>query len=172
MVRCVSSPGIACLRAGVSPTYLMKYLLLLLLLPLTGVAQTMDAQPQDEVAIMDVIDALFEGMKKADAGLVRSAFAPAATLQTVVSTGGVVSLKTESVEGLATAIGKAKPGDLNEVIDPYQILADGDLATAFIPYKFYLNDQLHHCGANALTLVRLGGAWKIQAVIDTRRPCL
>ena len=142
-----------------------------LFLPFASLAQTQEASPEDEAAIMQAVDDLFEGMKKADASAIRKAFAPMATLQSVVNKDGKVSVKNEPIEGFATAIGKAKPGDLNEVIDPYQIMIDGDLATAFIPYKFFLKDQRHHCGANAFTLVRLGGVWKIQAIIDTRREC-
>ena len=150
----------------------MKTLLLFLFLPFAGFAQTMEASPEDEAAIMQAVDDLFEGMKKADAAAIRKAFAPAATLQTVVNAKGVVSVKNEAILAFATSIGKAKPGDLNEVIDPYQIMIDGDLATAFIPYKFFLKDQRHHCGANAFTLVRLNNVWKIQAIIDTRRECV
>lgn len=150
----------------------MKILLLLLLLPLASLAQTMEASPEDERGIMQAVDDLFEGMKKADATAVKTAFTPSATLQTVVNKNGQVSVKNESIDGFAASIGKAKPGDLNEVIDPYQIHIDGDLAVAFIPYKFFYKDQRVHCGANAFTLVRLGGNWKIQAIIDTRRECI
>jgi len=45
------------------------------------------------------------------------------------------------------------------------------LATAFTPYQFYYNGKQNHCGANAFTLVRIDGAWKIQSIIDTRRKC-
>ncbi len=151
----------------------MKTLLLFLaLLPFAGFAQTQDASPEDETGIMQAVDDLFEGMKKADAGAIKKAFAPTATLQTVVNTKGVVIVKNEPIASFAASVGKAKAGDFNEVIDPYQIMIDGDLATAFIPYKFYLKDKLHHCGANAFTLVRLNGSWKIQAIIDTRRECV
>lgn len=147
-------------------------LLFLLTLPFAGFAQTQEASPEDEAGIMQAIDDLFEGMKKADAAAIRKAFAPMATLQSVVNKDGKVSVRNEAIEGFAVSIGKAKPGDLNEVIDPYQIMIDGDLATAFVPYKFFLKDQRHHCGANAFTLVRSGGVWKIQAIIDTRRDCV
>ena len=151
----------------------MKILLLLLLcLPFGSFAQTQEASPEDERGIMQAVDDLFEGMKKADAAAVKSSFTPTATLQTVVNKSGQVSVRNESIEGFATSIGKAKPGDLNEVIDPYQIHIDGDLAVAFVPYKFFFKDKRLHCGANAFTLVRLNGVWKIQAIIDTRRECV
>ena len=132
----------------------------------------MEATPEEEVAIMQAVDDLFEGMKKADGEAVKNAFTNTATLQTVVNTLGVVSVKNELIETFAEAIGKAQPGELNEVIQPYQIMIDGDLATAFIPYTFSYKGQVSHCGANAFTLVRLNKVWKIQAIIDTQRKCL
>lgn len=150
----------------------MKYFLIILLcLPIAGFGQTMSASDQDEAAIMQTVDDLFEGMKMADAAKVKATFAPGASLQSVVNKDGLVSVRTESISGFAESIGKAKPNDLLEAIDPYQIMIDTDLATAFIPYKFTYKGQLHHCGANAFTLVRLNGNWKIQSIIDTRREC-
>jgi hypothetical protein len=143
-----------------------------LLLINSSFGQTMETSPADEAAIMQAVDDLFEGMKKADSTAVRNAFLPTATLQTVVSKNGQVSIKTQSIEGFAASVGKAKPGALDEQIDPYQIQVDGDLATAFIPYKFFYNGQRLHCGANAFTLVRVDKVWKIHAIIDTRRECL
>ncbi|MBO0950105.1 nuclear transport factor 2 family protein [Fibrella forsythiae] len=150
----------------------MKTLLLLLFLPLASFAQTMETTPQEDVAIMQAVDDLFEGMKKADSSAVKAAFASGATLQTVTNTAGFVSVRTESISDFASQVGKAKPGDLNEIIQPYQIQIDGDLATAFIPYSFNYKGKTVHCGANAFTLVRFNGVWKIQAIIDTRRKCL
>jgi hypothetical protein len=151
----------------------MKQLLIaLLLLPGAGFSQTLSASAIDEANIMQTIDDLFEGMKKADGARVRGTFAPGASLQSVVNKDGVVSVQTVSIDGFAESIGKAKPGDLQEDIDPYQILMDTDLATAFIPYRFTYKDKLHHCGANAFTLVKVAGIWKIQAIIDTRRECM
>lgn len=151
----------------------MKHLLFALLcLPMVGVSQTLSASAMDEAAIMQTVDDLFEAMKQSDAAKVKATFAPGATLQSVANKDGVVSVSSSSIDGFAESIGKTKPGDLLEEIDPYQILIDADLATAFIPYKFSYKGNLHHCGANAFTLVRLNGTWKIQAIIDTRRDCL
>lgn len=150
----------------------MKTLLLFLCLPLVSFAQTMETTPQEDVAIMQAVDDLFEGMKQADSTAVKNAFTSGATLQSVTNNAGLVSVRTESIAGFASQVGKAKPGDLNEVIQPYQIQIDGDLATAFIPYSFSYKGKVSHCGANAFTLVRFNGVWKIQSIIDTRRKCL
>jgi hypothetical protein len=151
---------------------MQRFLLALFLLPIAGFSQTLSTSSIDEANIMQTVDDLFEGMKKADGAKVRGTFAPGATLQSVINKDGVVSVRTESIDGFVESIGKAKPGDLQEDIDPYQIMLDTDLATAFIPYRFTYKGQLHHCGANAFTLVKIAGIWKIQAIIDTRRECM
>jgi hypothetical protein len=56
----------------------------------------------------------------------------------------------------------------NYLLD-YKIQIDEDLATVWTPYHFFVNSKLSHCGANAFTLVKIAGKWKIIAIIDTRR---
>ena len=42
-----------------------------------------------------------------------------------------------------------------------------DLATVWVPFHFYLDDRLSHCGFNSFTLVWNGSSWKILSLIDT-----
>jgi hypothetical protein len=147
----------------------MKNLLCCLLLTLATpvLAQT----SADEAAVRAPITQLFTGMKTSDSVVVLSAFLPGATLQTVENKQDVVSVRDERIANFARSVGKAPKGALDERITSTTIHIDGDLATAWTPYEFYYNGQRRHCGANAFTLVRQNGAWKIQAIIDTRRVC-
>lgn len=130
------------------------------------------AQTSDETAVKAAITRMFDGMSKADTMLLKPLFAPGARLQTVQNKQGTVSVKEDPITGFITAIGKAKSGSLDERLSGMDIKIDGDLATAWTPYSFYFNGKQSHCGANAFTLVRLAGDWKIQTIIDTRRTCL
>jgi hypothetical protein len=58
---------------------------------------------------------------------------------------------------------------LDERLASMDIKIDGELATVWTPYVFYLQGQKNHCGVNAFTLVKLNGTWQIQGIIDTRR---
>jgi hypothetical protein len=49
------------------------------------------------------------------------------------------------------------------------VKADGALAVAWTPYKFYYKGNFSHCGIDSYQLVRINGIWKIQYLIDTRR---
>ncbi|WP_080236547.1 nuclear transport factor 2 family protein [Spirosoma rigui] len=129
------------------------------------------AQTPDEAAVKSTINRMFDGMGKADTTLLKPLFAPGARLQTVQNKQGIVSVKEDPIAGFITSIGKAKAGSLDERLSGMDIRIDGDLATAWTPYAFYFNGKQSHCGANAFTLVRIAGSWKIQTIIDTRRPC-
>lgn len=146
----------------------MKHLLIL-----TGLltAVRVVAQTPDETAVRATITHLFEGMSKADSTLLKPLFMPGARLQSVQNKQGTVSVKEDPIAGFIASVGKAKAGALDERLSSMDIRIDGDLATAWTPYSFYYNGQQSHCGVNAFTLVRIAGDWKIQNIIDTRRPC-
>ena len=42
-----------------------------------------------------------------------------------------------------------------------------NLATVWVPFRFYLDDTLSHCGYNAFTLSGNGQQWTILLLIDT-----
>ena len=42
-----------------------------------------------------------------------------------------------------------------------------NLASVWVPFRFYLNDQLSHCGINHFSLVWMGEQWKIISLIDS-----
>ena len=42
-----------------------------------------------------------------------------------------------------------------------------NLATIWVPFRFYLGGKLTHCGVNAFTLLTEGTRWKILSLIDT-----
>lgn len=109
---------------------------------------------------------LFLGMKNADSELVKSAFAENALLQTITKDGLV---KSDSIQDFITSVSKFTKGDLDERITVEAVHTDGNLASVFTPYSFYLKGKLSHCGANSFQLVKQNNEWKIQYIIDTRR---
>jgi hypothetical protein len=143
----------------------MKHLLLVLtLFSLKSFAQS------EEDLVKVPITALFDGMRKTDTALLRSAFAPSAVLQTIVrNKEGKVEVRNEEVSGFVASIGKPRTVVLDERITYDLIRIDDNLAIAWTPYKFYIDDQFSHCGVNSFQLVKIQGEWKIQYLIDTRR---
>ncbi|MBE4947886.1 nuclear transport factor 2 family protein [Chryseobacterium culicis] len=136
-----------------------KIIALLLLMSISAFGQ----QNKD---IEKPIRSLFLGMKNADPELVKSSFAENAVLQTITKDGVV---KSDSIQDFVASVSKFTKGDLDERIIIEAIHKDGNLASVFTPYSFYLKGKLSHCGANSFQLVKQNNEWKIQYIIDTRR---
>lgn len=123
-----------------------------------------------EAEVKAPINQLFEGMKKADSTMVRQALAAGARLETVTKNkAGEMTVRSDSFEGFVKSIGKATAGDLDEQLTAVDIKIDGDLATAWTPYKFFYKGAFSHCGVNAFQLIKTASGWKIWSIIDTRR---
>jgi hypothetical protein len=123
-----------------------------------------------EDSVKTAVNRLFEGMKNADAALLRSAFTDSALLQTIArDKEGHQYVRNEDIAGFADFVSKQPKGAADERIEFGAIHIDGALASVWTPYKFYYKGQFMHCGANSFQLVRLNGIWKIQYIIDTRR---
>jgi hypothetical protein len=136
---------------------------------LTFISTTVLAQ-NDEAAVKETVNRLFEGMKKSDTALIRSAFSISPILQTVLKNKeGKVAVETEPLDSFLVAIATPHAQTYDERITFDVIKIDGELAIVWAPYKFYLGDKFSHCGVDAFQLVRINNDWKIQYLIDTRR---
>jgi len=124
-----------------------------------------------EDSVKAVINTLFTAMKSADADLLKTVFSDDVIFQTIgKSKEGRTVIKSEDPVGFLKQVGAAEPGSLDEQITFETIKVDGPLATVWTPYKFFYKGKFSHCGVNSFQLVRLDGIWKIQYLIDTRRP--
>ena len=134
-------------------------------------AITVSAKAQTtEDSVKAAVNRLFEGMKNADAALLKSAFADSSILQTIAhDKEGHFYIRNEKLSDFADFVAKQQKGYADERIVFETIRIDGSLASVWTPYKFYYKGQLTHCGVNSFQLVRLNGEWKIQYLIDTRR---
>lgn len=143
----------------------MKHVFLIL----TIVSTTVLAQ-NDEAAVKQAVNRLFEGMKKSDTAMIRSAFTANSILQTVIKNKeGKVSIVSEPLDSFLLSISKPHTDIYDERIEFDAIKIDGELAMVWAPYKFYIGDKFSHCGVDAFQLVKVNNEWKIQYLIDTRR---
>jgi hypothetical protein len=142
-------------------------LLLLVAPPLN--AQSPPPDPESEV--MQVVDELFVAMRAADSATVRNLFHPELEkmASSFVQRDGTPVVRFGDLEGFASSIGAAAPGDFDERLGPPEITIHDNLATVFTPYAFYLKEQLSHCGVNVFLIARTGDDWKIVGLADTRR---
>ena len=129
------------------------------------------AQAQStEDSVKTVVNKLFEGMKNADADLLKNVFADSMVMQSISrDKEGRLIVRNENPGDFIAFIQKQQKGAADERITFETIRIDGPLASVWTPYHFYFNGQFSHCGVNSFQLVRFKEGWKIQYLIDTRR---
>ncbi|HTM97377.1 MAG TPA: nuclear transport factor 2 family protein [Pedobacter sp.] len=148
----------------------MKHCYILLIIFFIGIsknnAQTINSE---ESAVKAAIANLFDGMRASDSTLLRKAFAPKSIMQTIATREGKALVRTESVDGFIKSVSAPHPEKYDERIVFTKILIDGNLASVWTDYKFYIGEKFSHCGVNSFQLFKGEDGWKIIYLIDTRR---
>ena len=148
---------------------------LLFLLTLLGFFQTVFAQSEDERAVKAVVVQLFEGMQKHDSTMIRACFHPSARMQSIGinrKTGNIEMTTENSIDGFVKSIGSLPAtSKIEERVLNYEIRLDAQMATAWTPYEFYVNEKRSHCGVDAFQFFKTEKGWKITTIADTRRKC-
>ena len=140
---------------------------LFLLLAIAVTAQNFS----EEDKVKNVLETFFKGFHARDSVIMKSVFHEDPVVQTIGrSKEGETKLVKEGLEKLLKGIVSIPlQTNFEEVLHDYLIKIDGDMANAWTPYSFYLNDRFSHCGVNSFQLLKQKGEWKIIYLIDTRR---
>lgn len=151
----------------------MKSLIKCLLVPLLLFLANSIVHAQytdDEHDVKRTIEQLFDGMRAGDSSMVSGVFFADAIMQTVAQNkDGETVIRNGNLDGFLKAIGTPKDEVWDEQILNYEIKVDGNLATAWTPYKFFTGEQFSHCGVNSFQLAKFEETWKIFSIVDTRR---
>lgn len=146
---------------------MMKKQILILLLSI--VFTSLKAQTAED-SVKAIINQFFQGMKKADTTLIRSTMTEGVIFQTIArNKEGRMIVRSENVNDFLAFVAKQPKDAVDERITFDMVRIDGNLASVWTPYKFYMNEKFIHCGANSFQLVKLDGTWRIQYLVDTRR---
>jgi hypothetical protein len=143
----------------------------LLLMAGQTIAQTAkNPRLADEQAVEKVILQLFEGMKSGDSAIVHRACLENVRLATsFTDREGNPGMEEITLMDFLTAVGHPHTETWNEIPQSIQVRIDDNMAVAWVPYTFYVDEQLSHCGVNAFQLVKVASGWKILNITDTRR---
>lgn len=148
----------------------MKRFVLIITILISGFA--VFAQNTEEQKVQKSIEQFFKGMAAKDSVLIKAVMHKAARLNSVaVDNEGKPVLQESTITSFIKQI-STLPADVNieERILSYEIRVDGNLATTWTPYQFYVNGKLSHCGIDAFQLFKdESGIWKITQIADTRR---
>ena len=123
------------------------------------------------IAIKKTIETFFDGLHKGDSTLVSSTLHATISIQTTFTNkNGIKTLVTDTKKKLLTGIANKKPEHIYlEKLLSWDINLDGNLASVWTPYEFYLNGKFSHCGANSFQLFNNNGKWEIIYLVDMRR---
>lgn len=138
---------------------------MLLLCPLFLFGQNQKVN-KDEDQIKAVILKTFSAMKSVDSVALKSCFTEKALLHIsqVRPEGNVI--REVPIASFVKNVMTRKPGDMDErVLSWGPILIDHEIATAWVPYEFYLNGKFTHKGVDAFILVKVGEEYKIQTLL-------
>lgn len=127
-------------------------------------------ESSEEENVKQVIEQLFYGMRSSDSSQVSHAFSSNAIMQTIArNKAGETVVNEGNLQDFLKAVGTKKEEVWDEQIASYEIKIDGELASAWTPYKFFIGDKFSHCGVNSFQLAKMGETWKIFHIVDTRR---
>ena len=112
--------------------------------------------------ITQPVHALFDAMRAHDAVKLQAQFTESAILQRAVADGSVTTGDlAKFAENVATSTKL-----LDEQLLSIEVQQNGNLATVWTPFAFYLDKKLSHCGVNSFQLVKNTDGWKINYLID------
>lgn len=142
----------------------MKRVLILLFSPLFLFGQNQINKDEDQIKA--VILKTFSAMKSVDTVALKSCFTEKAVLQIsqIRPEGNIV--REVPIANFVKNVITRKAGDMDErVLSWGPILVDHEIATAWVPYEFYLNGKFTHKGVDAFILVKVGKEFKIQTLL-------
>ena len=130
-----------------------------------------NVKAQDDVAeIKKAIMTMFEGMRAGDSSMVHSVIIDEVIFQRVAKNRqGETVVQNSVFQDFLKSVGTPHDKVWDEQIEFGPILVDGDMASAWTPFKFFLGGQFSHCGVNSFKLYRTKDGWKIFHLVDTSR---
>jgi hypothetical protein len=142
----------------------MKRVLILLFSPLFLFGQNQINKDEDQIKA--VILKIFSAMKSVDSVALKSCFTSNAMLHiSQVKPEGNTVREVPAAKFIQNVMTR-KPGEMDErVISWGPILIDQEIATAWVPYEFYLNGKFTHKGVDVFLFVKSGNEFKIQTLL-------
>lgn len=128
------------------------------------------AQDAERASVLATVQKVFDAMRTRDTALLSQAFDSTGRLVNVNTRGAAPTVTLRRPSDFGASIARAKAGDVwNERIYDPEVRIDGTVAQVWAYYTFHLNDKFTHCGVDAFMLVKVGDAWKITQLADSRR---
>lgn len=146
------------------------YFTLFLFIKLFIIPVDASAQDSDSLQVMQVIKVFFDGLAEKDSTAMLSVTDPDTRLVLTSSmVDGTPVMRALDIQQFVQIVSGEEGPDMLETYWSPTIRIHDNLATVWLNYNFYVNDQLDHCGEDAFQLYRSTAGWKIAAIADTQR---
>jgi len=140
-------------------------------LGLTAMISTMclQASTPEEQAILMPVHKIMDGVAQRNHAMVKEQLLPGG-MATLIREGKPLQLHFDAfVERLPTT-GATK---LEERLYDPLVRIDDDIAVVWVPYKFFIDDKVDHCGTDVFSLIHQDGRWLVSGIADnSRKDCL
>jgi hypothetical protein len=122
---------------------------------------------EEEAAAVAVVQRLFDALETGDEALLREVMDPSVVMHFTETRDGETTFGSATVDGLAARITTSEVPLIERLWDP-TVLVNGELATVWTPYDFYVGSDFSHCGIDVATILNDGGVHRIVALSWTR----
>ena len=138
------------------------------LAPSPGVAQAAadNAEP-DAVAILQVVDDLFDAMRARDGETLERIFHPNTSLITAGTGADGTPVVTEIPISRFVSSVLGSSSYLDERTYNPVVQVNGNLGTVWVEYDFFADGEFSHCGADAFMMGKSSGGWQIVQIAHT-----
>ena len=148
----------------------MRNSFLWLIMLMTAVEANAQIDSTEIKAVEKAVMQLFDGMRKGDSTMVRTAFTQNPGLSTTfVDQNGDPQVESGSLQDFLMGVGTPHDEIWDEHLLSIEIKIDDGIAQVWAPYVFYLGEKRLHCGVNAFQLVKTINGWKILSIVDSHR---
>ena len=124
----------------------------------------------DEKDALAVVNTMFAEMANHNPPAIAALFTTEATLTAIIKNKeGKSAVRVFTGESFSKNFAENR-GPIKEDMYAPEIKVDGDLASVWGRYVFFVNGKISHCGVNAFHLVRSDVGWKIATASSTMDP--
>jgi hypothetical protein len=142
-------------------TLAMVFLGALLLAP-----RQLSAQRADSIAVLGVVQRLFDALGSRDTVALRRLLIPGGQFVSVrLGNGPQVTRVTSDID-ILRSLSMGTERMLERTWSPI-VNVHGPLATVWAPYDFHVDGRTSHCGVDAFSLVRGADGWQIASITYT-----
>ena len=129
-------------------------------------------QAQEPSAPFGAIEDFFKAFHNKEAKVLSTAFSESAVMQRAVHQEGKSVLIQQDISNFIKRVASRPDTPVwEEALGTPVVQQSANLATVWVPFRFYLDGKFSHCGVNQFTLFWNGNQWKIIHLIDTSETC-